>query len=161
MQTGLIPPDLGVLIRLQGSLSNTCFINFLVTWPPAAFIFNRRNTPDSFCNIHALICCHTAPLTAATNIPCHLRCSHFSPRAIRFAVIAVPVQSLRWIAPAHMAAAVHSCIVRVYGDWVIRLPAVIRQSGSEVQYVPDDCCVHTSKQAERIKYERDYWTTTD
>lgn len=38
-----------------------------------------------------------------------------------------------------MVAAVHSCIAGEYGDWVIRLPTVISQSRSEVQYAADDC----------------------
>lgn len=75
---------------------------------------------------------------------CHLRSSHSSPRAVWFTVIAIPVQSWRWIASAHMVAAVHSCIVWVYGDRVIRQPTVIRRSRSEVQYLPDDCSTHTN-----------------
>ncbi len=42
-----------------------------------------------------------------------------------------------------MVTAVHSCIAWVYSDWVIRLPAVIKQSRSEVQNVPDDYYTHT------------------
>lgn len=47
-----------------------------------------------------------------------------------------------------MVGAVHSCIV--YGDWVIRLPTVIRQCGSEAQYVPDDCYTHTHTREDQM-----------
>lgn len=113
------------LKRSEGSFSNTCFTNFLLTWPVATLNFNAW----LLCHICALI---YSLFEKPPNILCHSRYSHFSPWAICLTVMAIPVQSLRWIARAHMVAGVHSCIVRVYGDWVIRLPAVIRQSRSEV-----------------------------
>lgn len=54
-----------------------------------------------------------------------------------------------------MVAAVHSCIVRVYGDCVIRLPTVIRQYRFDVQYAPDDCYTHKHTHNLRVQTTKD------
>lgn len=56
-------------------------------------------------------------------------------QAFFFCVITGAVQSSRWITAAHMAAAVHSCMLGVYCDRLIRLPVVIRLPQPEAQYV--------------------------